>query len=323
MDEATTKVDVSVIITTYNIERYVERAVTSALRQDGVMLEVVIVDDCSTDNTWSLVEKMDDPRIKRIRLPKNSGPSVARNTAIAEANGEWLAVLDSDDAFKPGRLARCLKLAREKNAEVVVDNITVHREADGRMFPMFPPARFAQLDRLGLADFIADNTSFFGMRHSFGYLKPVFKTKFLRSRQLQYDPGIRIGEDYALLAEVLASGAMCAVDQTEGYIYTIRSGSISQHMTLEDIKNMAQGNAKFVQRYMLDPQAAAAQRQRNAGIDEVYQFTLLVNAVKEKRVLRILRFVLTRPLLFRHMWRPVWVRITRLLANKPSALLQS
>lgn len=312
--------DVSVIITTYNVERYVERAVTSALRQEGVTLEVIIVDDCSTDGTWALVEKMNDPRIKRIRLQSNSGPSVARNTAIEAAKGEWLAVLDADDAFKPGRLARCLKLAKEKNAEVVVDNITVHRESDGKMFPMFPPAKFGRFKYLKLADFISDNTCFFSMSYPMGYLKPIFQAKFLRTRTLSYDPAIRIGEDYALLCEVLASGALCVVDQTEGYLYTVRAGSISQNMKLEDIKRIADGNKKFTTRYVLDPQAAAAQKRREAGTEEVYRFTVLVDAIKQMRVLDILRITLTRPLLLRHMWRPLWMRVNRLMALRPKSV---
>ncbi len=60
--------DISIIITTYNVERYIERAIESALTQQGVTLEIIVVDDCSTDNTWQVICKNTDKRIKRKKL---------------------------------------------------------------------------------------------------------------------------------------------------------------------------------------------------------------------------------------------------------------
>src|SRR6185369_11679995 len=80
--------DVSVIITAYNMERYIARAIYSVLEQVQVAVEVIVVDDCSRDGTWREIEAISDPRIKRIRLDSNSGPSIARNTALAAVNGK-------------------------------------------------------------------------------------------------------------------------------------------------------------------------------------------------------------------------------------------
>ena len=160
-EESGVSIDVSIIITTYNVERYIGRAIRSAFAQKNVTFEVILVDDCSTDNTWKIVSAIDDPRLKVIQLPKNSGPSAARNAGIALSTGSWIAVLDGDDSLKPDRLARCLERGRAMKADIVVDNLMIMREADGKTFPMFPPFRFSQLKVLSLAKFIDGNRSFF------------------------------------------------------------------------------------------------------------------------------------------------------------------
>jgi glycosyltransferase involved in cell wall biosynthesis len=93
---------VSVVIPTYNYARYVGDAIDSALAQTAPPLEVVVIDDGSTDDTPAVLAKYGD-RIRAIRK-ENQGLSAARNTGIREARGEWVAFLDSDDAFHPRKL---------------------------------------------------------------------------------------------------------------------------------------------------------------------------------------------------------------------------
>src|SRR4051812_24856081 len=116
-------IDVSVIITSYNIEGYISRAIESALGQKDVNVEVIVVDDASTDGTWDIISRYSGPYIKTRRLTDNGGPGVARNAAIAMATGKWIAVLDGDDAFEPGRLARLLRHPLCSQADIIVDNL--------------------------------------------------------------------------------------------------------------------------------------------------------------------------------------------------------
>lgn len=306
--------DISVIITTYNVERYIERALRSALDQQGITLEVILVDDCSTDNTWNAVSKITDNRIKCFRLDKNSGPSVARNTGIEKASGAWIAVLDGDDAFLPGRLTRCLAHAKTHHADIVVDNLNIHREADGAEFPMFPPAQFSKLTRLDLATFIRGTLTAFS-NYTLGYLKPVFSAEFLRKHKLAYDPDIRIGEDYMLLCEALASGAHCAVEQTAGYVYTVRSGSISHRLSLANISRMLEVDAKFLAHYKLDQVSAKAQQNRESYLKKEYAYTLLVDAIKQGSIRDALKAIASRPACVWLLRRPLWVRLHRLLKH--------
>lgn len=95
---------VSVIIPTYNRSKLVCRAIRSVLAQTFSDLEVIVVDDASTDNTQRTVKKFDDPRIRYIKQPENRDVSAARNRGLRAARGEFIAFLDSDDEWMKQKL---------------------------------------------------------------------------------------------------------------------------------------------------------------------------------------------------------------------------
>lgn len=307
--------DISVIIAAYNVEGYIERAINSTLTQadyaDAVAIEVIVVDDGSTDRTWDIISGISDPRLQCFNLPCNGGPGLARNAGIDRASGKWIAVLDGDDAFFPGRLERLAKLANIHKADIVVDNLSVFRESDGVSFPMFSPSRLARISPLSLSDFIAGNQSFMG-GYALGYMKPFISAAFLRQHKLHYNVDIRIGEDYLLLARALAAGAHCIVEPMAGYLYTSRCGSISHRLTRADILRIALGDERFISEYKLPPAAVKAQKKREAHLKDAYAFICLVEALKARNVLGALQAVATAPLTVLHLWRPVWQRIRKL-----------
>lgn len=301
---------VSVVIAAYNVENYIRRAIESVLSQDGIDLEVIVVDDCSKDQTVAVISALNDPRIRIIRQPQNGGPSVARNTGFAAASGQWIAVLDGDDAFAPGRLQTCLNAARATHADIVVDNLTNVYE-DGRPSTrMFPVQMFNNIQTLTLARFIAGNQSFFGGT-ALGYLKPFFSAEFLRRHQLSYDPEIRIGEDYLILASALVCGAKCTVEHSAGYLYTVRAGSISHRLTPADVLRIQAQDQKFLSRYKLDADATRAQASRTRHIRDAYAFTLLVEAIKQKNIKGVISAIWISPLALRYLWLPIQSRLNR------------
>ena len=103
---------VSVIIPAYNCDRYIVQAVESVLQQEDCLIEIVIIDDGSTDNTEAVLKPYDD----RIRYVKqaNQGVAAARNHGIAIAKGDYIAFLDADDYFLPGKLSLQAEMLKKR-----------------------------------------------------------------------------------------------------------------------------------------------------------------------------------------------------------------
>jgi len=101
--------DISVVLATYNRAALLRRAIASVLAQDlagaGARFELIVVDDASTDGTREYLATLADPRIRVVLAERNRGPSGARNLGLEAARAEIVAFLDSDDAYRPGRLA--------------------------------------------------------------------------------------------------------------------------------------------------------------------------------------------------------------------------
>jgi glycosyltransferase involved in cell wall biosynthesis len=117
---------ITVGITCFNAEGSIERAVRSAQEQTWEEVEIVAVDDCSSDRSWSILERLagQDARIRIVRHPDNGGVAVARNTVLEHANGEFVAFFDDDDVSRPERLAaqreRIVQYERATGANTVV-----------------------------------------------------------------------------------------------------------------------------------------------------------------------------------------------------------
>ena len=98
---------VSIIMPSYNTGKYIYSAIESVVAQSYADWELIIVDDCSSDDTDEIVKPfLLDQRIKYLKNEKNSGAAVSRNRALREAKGRWIAFLDSDDLWKPEKLAK-------------------------------------------------------------------------------------------------------------------------------------------------------------------------------------------------------------------------
>lgn len=108
---------VSIITPTYNAEKFVAQTIESVLRQTHQNWELILVDDCSSDTTFDILQVFanQDSRIKIFQLERNSGPGVARNFAIQQAQGNYIAFLDADDLWKPQKLAKQLQFMEEEN----------------------------------------------------------------------------------------------------------------------------------------------------------------------------------------------------------------
>lgn len=108
---------VSIITPTYNSDKYVSETIKSTINQTLTDWELIITDDCSTDDTWHIINRYaeKDSRIKVFQLPVNSGPGVARNYSIKKAIGRYIAFCDSDDVWHPQKLEEQIKFLQNKD----------------------------------------------------------------------------------------------------------------------------------------------------------------------------------------------------------------
>lgn len=106
---------VSIIMPSWNTARFIRESIDSVRNQTYTNWELLIVDDCSTDNTDEIVASYSDERIRYFKNEKNSGAALTRNRAMREARGEWIAFLDSDDLWTPEKLERQLQFMKENN----------------------------------------------------------------------------------------------------------------------------------------------------------------------------------------------------------------
>jgi glycosyltransferase involved in cell wall biosynthesis len=109
---------VSIIIPVFNRSRLVHRAIQSVLNQSYKNFELIVVDDGSSDNLVSSLSRIKDARLRLVSHTENKGTSAARNTGIFEAQGQYIAFLDSDDYWLPNKLACQLEFLLSSNDEV-------------------------------------------------------------------------------------------------------------------------------------------------------------------------------------------------------------
>lgn len=232
---------VTVIIAAYRAMGTVADAVRSALadRQVG---EVIVVDDASPDETARVAASADDGsgRLSVLRQPINRGPSAARNRALREATRPYVAILDADDLFLPGRLDPLLAV---RDWDIIADNIAFVPDVPdlSHLQQIIPKGRAVR--RLGLAEFVHRNISRRDQRRGeLGFLKPIISRALLNRQGLLYAEDVRLGEDFLLYTEAMARGARFLIAQHCGYVAVERPGSLSGRHATSDLIALARGS---------------------------------------------------------------------------------
>jgi glycosyltransferase involved in cell wall biosynthesis len=141
---------VSIVLPTFNRGNVLRRAVESVLVLDEEPFELIVIDDGSTDGTEQELRDLRDPRVSLIALQSNSGANVARNVGISAARAPYVAFLDSDDTFLPGRLRLPLELLRShRHIGIVLSAFTTEKAAKTTVFSM-PQRVYSGRDMLRL-----------------------------------------------------------------------------------------------------------------------------------------------------------------------------
>jgi succinoglycan biosynthesis protein ExoO len=214
---------VSVVVPCFNTKDCAASAINSALAQVEVPVEVIVVDDGSSDGTPDMVRATfaGEERVRLFEMPANGGPSAARNAGFKLARGAWTALLDSDDLWRENRLQRLLK--HDQEADFIADNLMSYDAGAARETG---PVYTDLSDKfLTLTDFLLPSLP---DRHDFGYLQPVIRTDFLRRHRISYREDVRAGEDLLLNLRIMVEGGRAYYVNEPLYIYTTPVGAASR-----------------------------------------------------------------------------------------------
>ncbi|AFL69137.1 glycosyltransferase family 2 protein [Sulfurospirillum barnesii] len=205
---------VSIITPSYNSELFISQTIESVLSQTYQNWEMIIVDDVSPDKSNDIVEEYSqrDSRIKLIRLEKNSGPAIARNTAIETAQGRYIAFLDADDVWLPEKLQKQIAFMQEKHLDFTYCSYVLIDEIGNHCGQTLAP------EKLNYTAMLSSN--------KIGCLTAIYDTKKLGKI---YMPDILKRQDYGLWLKIFK-----IIGTTQGLleplaVYRIRKNSVSSN----------------------------------------------------------------------------------------------
>ena len=200
-------VKVSVIMPIYNAEDYLRPAIDSVLDSTLREIELICVDDGSTDRSLDIIKEYqkNDPRV-RIITENNAGPSLARNKGLSRSRGEYVIFLDADDFFEPTMLERLYQLSEEQALDIAITKYDLYSDKKARFEPSIPSDHGeifeggAVVSKNEYPDHILQCTT--------GYVwNKLWRRSFLSEKQLQFDTDLRVFEDtyFVVTALCLAS----------------------------------------------------------------------------------------------------------------------
>lgn len=206
---------ISIVLPLYNSENYISETIKSVLIQTYKDWELIIIDDCSTDNSIEVVKEIQksEQRIRLIQLNSNSGAAIARNEGIKEAKGEFIAFIDSDDVWQPNKLELQLKVMEEENSTLCHTSYSLFDESGKNMSKQTTCKKYITYSELIKYNWIGTSTV-------------IFNARILGKH---YMPDIRNRQDWALWLQLIKHAGRAHFIFIPLVKYTVRSGSISNN----------------------------------------------------------------------------------------------
>ena len=227
-------VRVSVIVPAYNIAAYLPRCVSSLQDQALPDMEILLVDDGSTDDTGAFCDRIatEDPRIRVIHRG-NGGLAAARNTGLAAARGAYVCFIDGDDTLEPGILGALWPIAEEKEPDVIrFGYLEVPPKGDPR--PWVLPYEQGLYTQNALRRLLLDAVSYphvldYGTPRVLSACTNLFRRAFLERWELRFRSEREIlNEDYLFMVQVMYRAESVYMLPTPAYHYITREGSLSR-----------------------------------------------------------------------------------------------
>lgn len=205
---------VSIIMPSYNTGKYIAESIKSVQAQTYENWELIIVDDCSTDNTENIVAAFfSDKRVRYLKNEKNSGAAVSRNRALREAKGRWIAFLDSDDLWKPEKLQKQISFMMQNQYAFSYTNyVEIDENSKENGISVTGPKR---ITKRGMYNYCWP-----------GCLTVMYDASVVGLVQIE---DIKKNNDYAMWLKVCKKADCYLLDEQLAMYRRGRSGSISSH----------------------------------------------------------------------------------------------
>ncbi len=223
------KPKVSIIIPCYNSEKYLKTAIDSVINQSLKEIEIILIDDGSTDKTSTMLQhyKMDDNRVELITHHSNKGLAIARNSGIENATGEYLFFVDSDDYIHPNSLEVLYEQAKREDLDILQSKYVLKKDGIKKVLQ----EDFVPLDKPldGISYF---HQNFFVSPMAWGKL---YNTDFIKQNSIKFPD--RYYEDMTFVFESISKAKRISNNLMPTYVYQVRDDSISQKYGSKNIED--------------------------------------------------------------------------------------
>lgn len=237
----TAPIDVSVVVPAYNVASYIDQTIESICAQSLASLEILVVDDASSDETPRIIARhaARDARVRLLRLRRNGGVCLARNMALAMARGRWIAFVDSDDWLAPQRLARLMNAAEAAALDWIADDQIILREPGAPAMGRVLRHESSGTSSIEISHLVDRDPP---ERIGYGTLKPLVRRAFLERHGLGFRIGQERYEDFLFHVDCGRHGARMGLLDSPLYYYRQRPGSLTSADPVTTLVRMLEQN---------------------------------------------------------------------------------
>ena len=217
---------VSVIVPSYNHAPYIKEALLSALHQDYPDIEIIVIDDCSTDDSVAIAQSIGDPRIHVRKNAKNLGAYATENRAMEMASGEYIAVLNSDDLWRPGKLKKQIALLEKHPDATLCYTLGAQIDTSGKDLKIDQHLHWPKSEKQDLLPFMLSSN------------RLLASGVVVRKGAVLFDESLRFSGDWVAWLNLVEQGpAVCVPEPLVGWRqHPTNSYLRSQTVTLEEIR---------------------------------------------------------------------------------------
>lgn len=307
---------VSVIIPLYNAAAHIEATLTSIIRQDYSSIEIIVVDDASTDSSPAAAKRLLEGSgrdFQLIRHTQNCGVCAARNTGLYASHGSYILLCDNDDLTEKNFVSSLITEAEHKNADIVFCGIKQYYESDNTLID--DPVTFKP-DSLSPAKYLDAWAS--RKLYLWSVWNFLFRRELITANGLKFHEGCRLGEDTEFVLKAIACASRVSYVDAMLYTYVHHAGQAStarkgdvmfKHIFLSRLRScrflLRHTQSRKVRDYVLCfylPDVTVKQFTRCAAADDRDHFNRLKRTLKHKTLRKILlasaKFFAAAPALF-------------------------